>query len=169
MRNIATLVISGILLLSSCAKEDPTPSIIGEWFIADVVSDIRINNRSVSRYYIENLDLPVEAARRLDRALISETFFQASIGTVFTLNADASFLRVHDDNSETGTWEQRNNELVFQFGIGKEEMIYDITMMSADNLNLNVSELASEDLDGNGIPELIRFSLNIQLVSTQLN
>ncbi len=170
MRYLVILSVSGLLFLSACSDDDDlSSSIVGSWEITSTNSEILIDGGGISDFYVENFGFTEEQAQALEDAFDTATFFSETVGSRFTFNEDGTLERVTDDITSEGTYAIDQKQLTIQFGVGKEEIHYQIVTNTQNNLDLLLEQGVTTDLDNNGTEETISYLLNVGMEPVQTN
>ncbi len=156
---IFNLVLITGLILTSCSK-DPEPAnvLTGIWTAANTTLNTRVGTQTLTQYFTDVLNLTNEEALSYDSlysAIIKESF----VGTI-QIKSDNTYTSNLGGYTDTGTWTMSADLKKLTINSTTDgPTTFDIVELTSTELQLQISESFIDDLNFDGIPELITFSI----------
>lgn|SRR5690606_29617001 len=167
-RYFLIVLVSFCGFLISCGSDDdeePTPSpIVGTWTYDSFEYGGTINGVEYMTYLTETYDLtPLEAQLLANIYFVQELEQELEL-LILTFNADGTFELAQGADVESGTYNLQNNNSQLTLVSGAETTVFDVEELTEHNLSLAYSEEAEEDLNDDGIAEIIVAEILINMM-----
>ena len=167
VKSFIVILLAGVLI-SSCKKDeddkDPQDDLIGTWTSGISTIDAKVGDIAMNQYFIDSLGLsPSEA--QVYTTLFNLTVQQSYAGTV-TFNANGTYSITFGGDTDTGTWvlSSDNKQLTLDSNLDPPVLL-DVVRLTANELVLTWNEIVSEDINEDGVPEVI--SVDVEMTLTK--
>lgn len=166
-RNISLAILIGITIVS-CNKDedekDVQDNIVGTWktWAATFVSSV--GDTTLTQYLIDSLGLTSEQAL-LYTNMFNSTLQQSMDGTI-TFKSDNTYTSTLGGQTDSGTWSLSNDrkKLTMTSTMDNTPVDLEVVRLTEDELEVNLTQNGSQDLNKDNIPESIRVVMNLKMV-----
>ncbi len=166
---LLVLLFSSMFLIS-CGGDDEgnqqeESELIGTWSITSTTISTLINNEDPFQYAIDELGLTPTEATEFEAEFYEDRNLdqQGFVGIELTFNADRTWSAVVGSNTNSGNYSRNGVAISLDNGGIRDLEDFEIIRLSANILELSSNKTLSEDLNGDGIEELIEADISIIL------
>jgi hypothetical protein len=167
IKSFIIILFTGVLI-SSCKKDeddgDSQDDLIGTWITGLSTIDAKVGDIPMNQFFIDSLGLSASDAQ-VYTSLFNITVQQSYAGTV-TFNANGTYSATFGGDTDTGTWvfSSDNKQLTIDSNLDPP-LELDVVRLTANELVLSWNETVSEDINEDGIPEVI--SVDVEMTLTK--
>ena len=160
LRNLILVLITG-LVFSGCSKDKKaTDNLIGTWTVGTANISTMIGTRTMAQYFTDVMGLSVADAQTYS-VLANQSIQKSFTGTI-QFKSDNTYTTTLGGKSETGTWSLNSDGSKLTVTTGSSgSTVFDIVELNSSTLKIRFTDLTSEDLNGDGIPESITVTADL--------
>jgi hypothetical protein len=162
---LATLLL-GLLLTTACNddEEPGIPEIVATWNFSSLDFDIKINDKPLLDFLINDLDYPPAEAAAL------EAFLKASIAgelplnnSTITFKADGTYeVKENGTVQDSGTYELNAAKTILKLTSGGVTDEVEVLELNQARLVIKFSEVENDDITEDGIPEKVQVNVTVR-------
>jgi hypothetical protein len=162
IKSFIVILFAGVLI-SSCKKdEDPQDDLIGTWTTGISTINAKVGDLAMNQYFIDSLGLSASDAQ-VYTSLFNITVQQSYAGTV-TFNANGTYSATFGGDADTGTWVLSSDKKQLTLDSNLDPpIVLNVVRLTANELVLSWNETASEDINEDGVPEVISADVEMTL------
>jgi hypothetical protein len=170
MKNL-NLTITGLVLITgltliSCSKKSndasPTDNMVGTWTAGASTVSTMVGNKTMTQYFIDVMKLTTADAQ-LYNTFYNEAIKQGFTGTI-TIKSDNTYTTNLGGEPDSGTWILSADGKKLTIDSKSDvPVIFDILELTAKSLKLKILQTESDDLNDDGIPEILTVTAEISL------
>lgn len=155
-----------ISMLSGCNKdsEDPLPSqqILGKWTISTTTMDLFLDNKALTQYLVDEFAVSQQEAEDFTN-MLRDSLLEFFTGTI-TFKDNNTYQTDLGGDPDSGTWSLSadGKTLLLDEGTIDETEITIVTLNSS-TLKITMTQEDAEDLDEDGISEVISVEISMTL------
>jgi hypothetical protein len=154
------LIVSAFFVLTSCSKDDPTPSIVGKWTVQTSVLRLEVGGQSLFDFLV-SAGIATSAAQSVVDSY-ADGFIADGAGEIFEFKSDGSYTQQNgpaDPNPSSGLWTQNKTSVTLTSNtdpnfkptgtitsITDSDMSLDLKVKSSDGGGFSVDYIVSATL-----------------------
>jgi hypothetical protein len=160
------IILVGTLLTTACSNDDEPEisAIVGTWNFGGLDIDIKINDKALLNYLVQDLGYPQ------NEAVLFEAFLKSSLTSEVPLNnasitfkADGSFeVKENGTVQETGTYELNAAKTLLKLTSGGTTDELEVLELSQSRMVIQFSEIDNDDISEDGVPEKIEVEVTVR-------
>jgi hypothetical protein len=155
------LVLFTGLIFTSCKKDSTkTEDIVGTWTAGTSNLSVMVGDKTLTQYFVDVMALP-QADAESYTALLEQIMAQSFAGTI-TIKSNGTYTATLGGSADSGTWSLNGDktELTIISSVDGP-MTFDVVELTSSKLQIHASEVTSEDLNSDGIPETMNVEVDI--------
>jgi hypothetical protein len=160
LKSFFIVLVSG-LVISSCKKDSTkTEDIVGTWTAGTSTLSVMVGDKTLTQYFIDEMGLSPEDAESYSD-LFEMIIAQSFTGTI-TVKSDGTYTATLGGGDDSGTWSLNDDETELTIVSGDDgPMTFDVVELTSSKLQIYATEIVSEDLNGDEIPETMTVEITI--------
>jgi hypothetical protein len=162
LRNLITVIITG-LILSSCSKDSTTTNdLIGTWNTQSSTFTATINGKTMTQYFMDDMGLTADEAQ-LAIGMFNTQMQQTFTGTI-QMKSDNTYTSTMGGTTDTGTWSLSSDGKKITLDAGTEgSTILDVIELTPSKLHVSGTETTTDDLNADGIQDTMVVTIDLTL------
>lgn len=162
LKSFIPIIMIGIIL-TSCKKDKtatPEAKLEGTWTLGTTTSTVKVGTKTLTQYFIDVVGLDASQAA-LFTTVFDESIKQSFTGTIL-IKSDKTYTSTLGGSNDAGTWSLSADAKKLTFTSNTDgPTTFDVLELTSTNVQLQISEVESEDLNGDNIPETINVTVKL--------
>ena len=161
VRNISLIIIAGFIL-SACSKKNgtSTDNMVGTWTAGTGTFAAMVGDKTLSQYFVDVAGLSATDAQQYN-ALFNQTM-QASFAGSIQVKSDGTYTSTLGGTNDTGVWSLSSDGKTLTIDSSTDlPVTFNVVSLTSNKLHITFSEIESQDLNGDNVPETINVNIDI--------